>query len=277
MSTSGPSSGPLSRRTLLLGAGVAGAAVVGGSGYALLPERVQRRMPWAEDPYVPDAPEGEMRLETVRSSFRRRDVGLFTAVPAGHGDGAGLPVVVVLHGASATVADFQPHGLGRFLTAAVEAGAPPFVLAGADGGVLRWEPDPNSADDPQRMLLDEMPQWLAERGFDSGLRALWGWSMGGYGCLRAAEVEPGWARAVAAFSPALSIGEAVFADAAELANVPLGLWCGTDDSLYPAVAAFEAELAQEPEIASYGEGGHTRYYWNEQTLDAFAFLASQLR
>ena len=187
MATPSSSTGVVSRRSLLLGAGVAGAAVVGGAGYALLPERFHQLLPWV-DPYVPDAPEGDVRLETVRSSFRQRDVDLFTAVPAGHGDGAGLPVVVVLHGASATAADFQPYGLGRFLTAAVEDGAPPFVPAGADGGVLRWEPDPSSDDDQQRLIIDEMPQWLADRGFDADARPLWGWSMGGYGCLRLAEV-----------------------------------------------------------------------------------------
>jgi enterochelin esterase-like enzyme len=174
-------------------------------------------------------------LETVRSDLRQRDVDLFTAVPTGHGDGAGLPVVVVLHGASATAADFQPYGLSRFLTAAVEDGAPPFVPAGADGGVLRWEPDPSSDDDQQRLIIDEMPQWLADRGFDADARPLWGWSMGGYGCLRLAEVEPGWARAVAAFSPALSVGERVFTDADKL-DVPLNLCAGpTTRSTRPSV------------------------------------------
>ena len=277
MSTSRRSTGAVSRRAVLLGAGAGGAALAGGTVYAALPDRFRNRLPWAEDPYVPAAAEGVVRLETVRSQARGRDVDLFTAVPAGYGEGAGLPVVVVLHGASATAADFQPLGLGRFLTAAMEAGAPPFVLAGADGGVLRWEPDPNSADDPQRMVLTEMPRWLEERGFDADTRALWGWLMGGYGCLRTAEAEPGWARAVAAFSPALSEGEAVFADAEQLADVPLGLWCGTDDALYPAVRAFEAELVEPPEIATYTAGGHTRYFWNDHTLDAFEFLASRLR
>ena len=65
---------------------------------------------------------------------RGQTVDLFTAVPAGYGDGAGLPVVVILHGASATAKDFQPFGLARFLTQAVRDGAEPFVLAGADGG-----------------------------------------------------------------------------------------------------------------------------------------------
>ena len=50
------------------------------------------------------------------------DLDLFTAVPAGHGEGAGLPVVVVLHGSSASAAQLRGFGLGRFVTAAVEAG-----------------------------------------------------------------------------------------------------------------------------------------------------------
>ena len=66
-------------------------------------------------------------------------------------------------------------------------------------------------------------------------------------------------------------------DADRLAGLPLGLWCGTEDSYYPAVMAFEAALPQPPDIASYSEGGHTRYYWNDHTLDAFEFLAARLR
>jgi len=264
------------RRFLLGGAGAAGLAALGGTGYALLPRGVKVRLGLVSepDPFIPDAAEGVVRLETVRSVARGREVNLFTAVPEGHGDGAGLPVVVVLHGASATAADFQPFGLGRFLTAAVDLGAEPFVLAGADGGVLRWEPA--TGDDPQRMVVAEMPVWLRERGFDADRRALWGWSMGGYGALRIAEVNPGWAAAVAAFSPAVAVGDAVFEGADALATVPLGIWCGTDDRLFDDVEALVATLPQTPEIESYAPGGHTRAYWNDQTLEAFTFLADHL-
>lgn len=144
-------------------------------------------------------------------------------------------MVVILHGASATASDFQPFGLARFLTAAVQDGAAPFVLAGADGGVLQWQPDTASGDDPQTMVVNEMPQWLAERGFDANRRALWGWSMGGSGSLRLAQLYPEWARGVAAFSPALSSGDAVVSDADLLADVRLGVWCGTEDSFYAPV------------------------------------------
>lgn len=272
----GPAGSRLTRRRLLLGAAGAGGLVLGGAaGWALLPGGARRALGMAPEPYIPDAPEGRVRLETVLSTARGRAVELFTAVPAGHGDGAGLPVVVVLHGASATAADFGSFGLARFLTAAVAAGSAPFVLAGADGGVLGWEPDPDGADDPQRMVLEELPSWLAERGFDADTRALWGWSMGGYGALRAAEVAPGWARAVAAFSPALSLGGPVFA-AADALRAPVGLWCGTEDDFYDAVVAFADALPVPPRIESYSEGGHTRVYWNAHTLAAFDFLSAHL-
>ena len=43
-------------------------------------------------------------------------------------------MVVVLHGASASARDLRTFGLGRFVTAAVRAGTPPFVLASTDDG-----------------------------------------------------------------------------------------------------------------------------------------------
>lgn len=249
---------------------------VAGVGYALVPDRVKIRLGLGPDPFIPDAPEGQVRLETVRSLARGQDVDLFTAVPDGYGDGSGLPVVVVLHGASATAAGFRDFGFGRFLTQAVLDGAEPFVLAGADGGLLRWEKDPNSSDDPQAMVVDEMPEWLAARGYDADRRAVWGWSMGGYGALRLAESYPDYAKGVAAFSPALSTGDSVTVDVAALADVPLAVWCGTEDAFYPAIQDFVDALPTRPEILSYSTGAHTRIYWNDQTPEAFDFLSTQL-
>jgi hypothetical protein len=165
---------------LAAGAGVAGVSI------GVLPS--PRRLISGDEPLrgIPADPDGSVRLERVRSTARNRDVGLFTAVPAGLGAGARLPVCLVLHGASATTADYQRFGLGRFLTAAVRAGVPPFVLVGADGGRSRWEGD-GASDDPQRMLRDELPRWARERGFDDTRLAAYGWSMGGYGALRWAQ------------------------------------------------------------------------------------------
>lgn len=268
----------LSRRRLLTGgaavAGLGAAAVAGVVGLEHAPDSLKARLGLAPEAYVPDAPEGRLRLETVRSRAMGGEVDLFTAVPAGHGDGAGLPVVVVLHGANATAADFRGYGLGRFLTRAVERGAAPFVLAGTDDGPAGWVP--SGRVDPQAMLTDELPGWLEQRGFDAGRRALWGWSRGGYGALRLAEAEPTWARAAALFSPAVVVGDPAGEDLAALGDLPLGVWCGTSDPFYDAVRALVERCPRPPEVLRYAEGAHTRAFWHDHTLEAFSWLAGRL-
>jgi S-formylglutathione hydrolase FrmB len=269
-----PSAG-VSRRTLLLG-GTAGAVLVAaGAAYAVAPTRVEKLIGLGPDPYVPDVPEGQVTLETVHSEARGQDVDLFTAVPYGHGDGAGLPVVVVLHGASATASRFRGLGLAKFVTATVRHGAEPFVLAGADGGSLGWHSD-DSGDDPQAMIIDELPAWLSDRGFDSERRAVWGWSLGGYGALRLVETDPTYGRAVAVFSPAVQPDDWVFEHVDVLVEEPVAVWCGTEDPLYGNVRGLVAALPTDPVITSYSAGGHTYEYWNEHTIDALTFLSSRL-
>jgi len=231
----------------------------------------------APQAYIPDAPQGAVHLETLDSAARGTDVQLFTAVPEGHGDGEGLPVCLVLHGASATPADFEDFGFGRFLTAAVRAGADPFVLAGASGGQLSWEVGHVPGDDPARMLVEEMPRWLADRGFDSTRLVAWGWSMGGYGALRLAQAQPSMLRGVAAFSPAITEGDLVFGDVDALGDQPVGLWCGTDDGFVDAVRALGDALPVPADPEVYAQGRHTRVFWNDHTLEALAALAGWLR
>ena len=272
---------PLTRRRLLTAgaAGVAGIGLVGAAATQNLRDDALGFRNWVErrpDAFIPDAPEGVVKLESVHSAARGRDVDLFTAVPHGYGAGAGLPVCIVLHGATARPKDFQPFGLPRFLTAAVRRGAPPFVLMGADGGLLSWMPDPDSSDDPQRMVLEELPRWVEERGFDAGTRAGWGWSMGGFGVLHIAEVSPGFLRGAAAFSPAVAPGDVVFGSVARLAGTPLGLWCGRDDPLYPNVRSLVAALPERPQVVAYAPGAHTRVYWNSVTLPALRYVGSVL-
>jgi poly(3-hydroxybutyrate) depolymerase len=266
----------ISRRSLLLGgAGVVGVAAVGGTGWAYAPYPVKKSLGLTPDPYIPDAPEGRVRLEKVRSAAMGREMDLFTAVPAGHGDGAGLPVVIVLHGSSASAAGFRDFGFGRFVTEAVNRGAPPFVLAGTDDGPAGWLPDGSGAD-PQAMVREELPRWLTERGFDAGRRVLWGWSRGGYGVLRLCEAAPDFARAAALFSPAVVHGDPVFDATARLATVPLGLWCGTSDPFYDAIRELVGDLRVAPEVLTYAPGAHTRVFWNDHTLAAFGWLAARL-
>jgi predicted esterase len=273
----------LSRRTFVVG-GVAAAGTVaaGGAAYATghvhVPDRVRRMLDdEGPDGVIPDVPAGTVALTTVHSAARSREVGFWTAVPAGLGAGAGLPVCLILHGATATTADYTKFGFGKFLTAAVRAGVPPFVLAGADGGQTFWKGSgPGSADDPQKMLREEIPQWCADRGFDSSRVAAYGWSMGGNGSLLTAELNPGWLRAVSALSPAISVGDEVFAGVDKLIGARTALWCGLSDPLLPAVQALAKRIPDGPAHAAWDKGAHRRVYWNRVTPAAFAFVGSAL-
>ncbi|GAA2713329.1 alpha/beta hydrolase-fold protein [Actinoplanes palleronii] len=256
------------RRTLLTaGAAVASASVAGAWAYAAGRTGVA---PLA----VPSVPPGRERCELRYSKARGATVDFYTAVPAGHGDGAGLPVCLVLHGGSKRPADFAQLGLGRFLTDAVNRGAPPFVLAGATGDRLSWQP--NGTDDPQRMVHEELPAWCAARGYDTGRLAAWGWSMGGYGSLLLAEAFPQFVRAVAAFSPSVVPGDAVFQATGRLTGTPVGLWCGRDDPLYVNVRALRRALPALPEAEAFGPGKHNFGYWSTLLPAAFTFLGTRL-
>ncbi|MEV4642057.1 alpha/beta hydrolase-fold protein [Actinoplanes sp. NPDC049548] len=252
----------MNRRTLLTGAAAA-TAVVAAGGYA--------RSWSAAEPVVPDVPVGDERLEQRHSRARGRTVDFYTAVPAGHGDGRGLPVCLVLHGASKTAADFPALGLGRFVTDSARRGNPPFVLAGATGDRLAWRP--SGADDPQRMVHEEIPAWCAERGFDTTKLTVAGWSMGGYGSLLLAETFPRFVRAVAALSPAVPLGDEVLTHAAALRGVPVGLWCGTEDGLLPRVRELERALPQPKAAGSFSRGRHNFAYWSTCLPAAFDLVA----
>jgi pimeloyl-ACP methyl ester carboxylesterase len=261
------------RRGVLVGGG-AGLFLAGAAAAIWATPPGWRAMIGHTDAYIPTAAEGTVRLDSVASAAMGRNLDLFTAVPAGYGDGAGLPVVVVLHGASASVGDFREFGFGHFVTAAVQAGAPPFVLAGTDDGPAGWLSD--GGVDPPTMLRDELPGWLADRGLDADRRVVWGWSRGGYGALRFALETPDYARAWALFSPAVSSDDPALDDLSALDGVPLAFWCGTDDGHYDDLRAVIDRLPSAPEVTDYAEGGHTRMFWNDHTLDAFRWLAERL-
>jgi Putative esterase len=225
-------------------------------------------------PVVPSAPPGAQRVTKRRSAARGTTVDVYTAVPAGYGDGRGLPVCLILHGGAKRPPDYPLMGLGGFLTDAIRRGTPPFVLAGATGGLLGWQP--NGADDPQRMLHDEMPAWCAADGFDATRVAAWGWSLGGYGALLLAESFPGFLRAAAVFSPAVSPGDPVFTGAGRLAGTPVGLWCGLDDPLALDVRSLQQTLPAPPAAGGYGPGRHNFSYWSTLIPAAFDFIGAAL-
>ena len=98
--------------------------------------------------------------------------------------------------------------------------------------------------------------------------------MGGYGSLLLAQAFPGFVRAVAAFSPAVSPGDDVFAGVAALRGTPVGLWCGKQDGLEDDVRALAREV--RPVAGSFADGRHNFAYWSTCLPSAFAFVASAL-
>ena len=275
----------MKRRTLLTGvtAAAAGIVAVAAGGYT--------RLRGTDEPVVPDAPLGDERLEQRESLARGRTVDFYTAVPAGHGDGRGLPVCLVLHGASKTAADFPALGLGRFVTDSVRRGNAPFVLAGATGGRLSWRSWDD--DDPQRMVHEEIPAWCAERGFATTSFAAWGWSMGGYGSLLlASRLGPDRVAAIAAESPALWLhpgdsARGAFDDAADfrandvftrravLSRIPIRIDCGIADPFHSAAKAFASGLHPKP-VTDLGAGNHSGGYWRRKAPKAIDFVGKHL-
>jgi S-formylglutathione hydrolase FrmB len=234
------------------------------------------------DGEIPDVPAGPVSVDRVRSSARGRDVDLVVVRPAGAA--RELPVCLALHGRSVGARWFLDLGVPKFLTAALRAGVPPFAVVAVDGGDSYYVArDP--ADDPLRMLVTELPAWLAERGLAAPVGAF-GISMGAFGVLRLARERD--LRAVAVAGPALfrSWAEAksrnVFRDerqwaaneplrhVGEIADVPLGVWCGTDDPF--ADAARELADRADPQIAAIGPGTHEDGYFLRVLPDMIRFV-----
>ena len=146
---------------------------------------------------VADVPPGPVVVERVYSAARGKHVNLVTMRPAGvRGP---LPVCLVLHGRGGNANDYIQFGLPRLLTAAARQGVPPFAAAAVDCGRSYFMN--LDGDDTMRMLVEEVPRWLAQRRFAAPMAVL-GFSMGGWGALNLARRRPGL-RAVALASPAL--------------------------------------------------------------------------
>ncbi len=226
-------------------------------------------------PTVTDSvPNRPVNVERVWSAARGREVSLAVMRPPAAGE---WPVCVMLHGRGAGASMPIQLGVPDLLES--------FAVVSLDGGDSYWVPrDP--ADDPQRMLTDELPGWLSERGLGAPFGAL-GISMGAYGALNYARAVPGLT--VAAVSPALfetwSEAESRDAFAGEEAwsatdplrhppaNTSVGVWCGTEDPFIDAVRRF-VEVA-EPEKTVLEPGAHDSAYWTRELPDIIAYLGER--
>lgn len=67
----------------------------------------------------------------------------------------------------------------------------------------------------------------------------------------------------------------VFARTAQLARIPVALWCGVDDPFIAGNRAFAARLPDAR--ATFDPGGHDAAYWASHVGPALDFLAAQTR
>lgn len=281
----------VTRRAFLLGgAGVAGAGLLTGAGMVtdVLPggPGLRRALGMTgPDGEIPDVPSGPATTERIRSAARGRTVDLVIMRP--EGTGTRLPVCLALHGRGAGARSYLDMGTPKFLTAAARTGVAPFAVVAVDCGDGYFVRE--GADDPLRMLTDDVPEWLAARGLPPPTAAI-GISMGAFGALRFAREED--ALAVAVAGPALfrDWPEARSRDAfrderqwaaaeplqhtGDLVGTPLGVWCGTEDPFLDA--ARELADRTHPAVAAFDSGAHDGGYFLRVLPEMLRFVGDRL-
>lgn len=270
----------LSRRGLLAGSAL---ALLAGCSPAEPPPGP----PPVPAPARPSAPPGPVTVQRMPSAARGTDVDLVLITPEGV-PASGLPVCLALHGRGARARTFLSLDVPALLTAAVRAGTPPFAVAAVDGD--HYWVETGTGDDPQRMLTDEVPGWLAARDLRPP-SAVFGVSMGGFGALRFARAHPE-VKAVATASAALFVSwpdarsRKVFADeanwraaepllhTAQLRPGGLGVWCGESDPFLGADR--KLVRAVSPEVSRFSPGGHDDGYWRGVLPEILKFVGEHL-
>ncbi|HVK22892.1 MAG TPA: alpha/beta hydrolase-fold protein [Actinokineospora sp.] len=284
-----------SRRAVLTAAaaGLTSAAGLGVFGYWLLHKEIPAAPAdvGAALTTSPSAPKPVEPVVTqqVQSAARGSSVELIVIRPDGV-DQADLPVCLALHGRGASAQMYVELGVPEMLTAVVAAGGPPFAVVAVDGGDSYWvAADP--ADDPQRMLAEEIPGWLTAAGLRPKPAAVMGISMGAYGALNYARTNPGLG-AVVAISPALfaswndAKARSVFSGRPQwedteplrhtenLKSDTLAVWCGSADPFAPVARQLIAKV--KPTTAVIGPGGHDAPYWRKVLPDVLGFVGSHV-
>lgn len=198
-----------------------------------------------------------------------------------------IPVCVALHAKMSGARSFIDLGVPDMLTQLVRYSSQPFAVVAVDGG--NWIG--NKDDEPQRMLNEDLPAWLDYNDLANTPFAAIGIGEGGAGALNFVRT-PGFA-AAAAISPNLyeSWGDAAdsqdFVDQAqwerleplrhvgEYNNLPVGVWCGSDDAKYHGSARAFAERVGAA-VKSFGNGGHEAAYWTKVLPEALKFVGGYL-
>ncbi|RRO19456.1 alpha/beta hydrolase [Saccharopolyspora rhizosphaerae] len=232
-------------------------------------------------------------VERIYSHARNQAIDMVAIHPR-NVSSRGLPVCLMLHGRFGDALD-SVAGLPAWLSNSVAAGrVPPFTLLSVDGGSNNyWHRRPG--DDAMTMLLDEVPQWLSERGLGEPIAAA-GISMGGFGALvyarRRRELgDP--IQTAGVIAPALHTSwremrkRRAFTNEAEWraidplrhvdahGDLPLGVWCGNGDKFIEGTRRF-IRLAR-PTYASTSPGRHNKTYFRKALPELVDFIGGHIR
>ncbi len=272
----------LSRRGLLAGSALALLA-----GCSSTPSGPPPGPPAVPVPTGPSPLRDPVTVQRMPSAARGTDVDLVLVTPEGV-PSSGLPVCLALHGRGARARTFLELGVPAALTAAVRAGTPPFAVAAVDGD--HYWVDVGDDDDPQRMLTEEVPGWLAARDLRPA-SAVFGISMGGFGALRFARARPDL-KAVATASAALFVSwpdarsrkvfsgednwraEEPLLHTEDLPADRLGVWCGDADPFLGADR--KLVKAVSPVVSRFSPGKHEDEYWRGILPDVLKFVGQRL-
>lgn len=225
------------------------------------------------------APAASVTVFRALSYARGRDVRLVMYRPEGVRR-ASLPVCLAFHGNGEDAEVFGRLGLVEALTQLAQTGVMPFAVAALDGGDSSWTP--TGADDPGRMLSEEVPGWLSRHGLAGTPFGALGVGEGAYGAFGYA-ANPGLA-AMAVLDPTLftswsdahTRGKVAtedtwraadpFGRASRLARIPLGVWS-------PAESPIARRLASELRAKTISVGDGAPGYRRRALPEALRFLS----
>ena len=204
-----------------------------------------------------------------------------------------MPVLICLPGRDRPPEALLEGGLhfGDYVADGIEKrGVTPFAVAAVQASDTYWHARA-AGDDAMAMLFGEFIPFLRDDLGFGGPLAIMGWSMGGYGALRAAELHPQDFAAVCGVSAALwrsyedGVGDAfdgaadyarndVYADAGKLRGLPVRVDCGRQDPFYDADVAFTQALP-EPPAGGFEPGGHNDDYWSRVAPAEIDWIGAQ--
>jgi S-formylglutathione hydrolase FrmB len=207
---------------------------------------------------------------TIHSKLVGRDLHEILVIPSGGGHGREL--LVFLHGRSSPPSSNLTQSLFDSLHA-LGPKAPDVLLP--DGGDHSYWHDRADGEWGTSVLKEAIPAGLSRSGADPHRIAIGGISMGGFGALDLARLEPSLFCAVGGHSPALWFAGADtpagayddaedfarndlirFAASARLFDVPVWIDVGTQDPFFAADKAFAQELrAHGTDIRFVAHGG----------------------